>query len=317
MNANNRTSPWMRNVLLAAGVYNILWGAIVVLFPHLLWAKLELPSPTYIELWQCIGMILGVFGVGYIIASFNPIRYWPMVLVGFLGKFFGPIGFALAYFKGTLPLEFGWTILINDIIWLLPFGAILYKLYFQFIYETRPLEEELMFEEEFNQIETNKGWKLKEMSERWPLVIVFLRHFGCTFCREALGDLAQLRYDMQKQGKVLVIVHMSPDDVAASVLAQYQLKDVHHISDMERKLYRYFGLRRGFLYQLFGPKVWFRGVHAGLIKGHGLGPLTGTDGFQMSGIFLFYKGKVKKKFIHRSAADVPNYHSFITTDLAS
>lgn len=315
MESRYTISPWLRNVLLAAGIYNILWGALVVFAPELLWNRMHMPVPNYIELWQCIGMILGVFGVGYIISSFNPVRYWPMILVGFLGKIFGPIGFAISLYKGTLPLEFGWTIVINDLIWLIPFGIILYRVYMQFVSEARPLEEEMMFEEEFNEVETNKGWKLQEMSEKWPLVIVFLRHFGCTFCREALGDLSKLKNDMAKQGKVLVIVHMSPDGEAEEVLKNYQLEDVHHISDIERKLYRYFGLRRGFLHQLFGPKVWIRGVHAGVLKGHGLGPLIGADGFQMPGLFLYHKGKVKKKYIHHSAADVPDYHNFIKTEL--
>lgn len=308
-------SPWLQKVLLVAGIYNILWGTLVVLFPELLWNRMHMPVPNYIELWQCIGMILGVFGLGYVIASFNPVRYWPMVLVGFLGKLFGPIGFAIALYKGTLPLEFGWTIVINDIIWWIPFGLILYRIYMQFVTETKSLEEEVMFEDEFNAVETNRGWKLQEMSEKWPLVIVFLRHFGCTFCREALGDLSDLKNDMAKQGKVLVIVHMSPDDEAADVLKQYQLDDVHHISDIERKLYRYFGLRRGFFHQLFGPKVWIRGIHAGLLKGYGIGPLTGADGHQMPGLFLYHKGKVKKKYIHHSAADVPDYRSFIQAEL--
>lgn len=305
----------MQRVLLVAGIYNILWGTLVVVAPELLWVKMNMPVPNYLELWQCIGMILGVFGLGYVIASFNPARYWPMVLVGFLGKIFGPIGFLLSLQKGTLPLEFGWTIVINDLIWLVPFGLILYRVYMQFVTEARPIEEELMFEEEFNAVETSKGWKLQEMSEKWPLIIVFLRHFGCTFCREALGELSSLRHEMERQGKVLVIVHMSDEDEAADILAQYQLADVHHISDKERKLYRYFGLRRGFLHQLFGPKVWIRGLKAGLIKGYGIGPLTGTDGFQMPGMFLYFKGKVKRKYIHYSAADVPDYNSFIQAEL--
>lgn len=305
-----RFPVWMKHMLAAAGIYNMLWGAMVVLWPHLLWARIGAPSPSPIELWQCIGMMVAVFGVGYFITSFNPIRYWPMVLAGFLGKLFGAIGFGLAWYQGALPQGFGWTILFGDLIWLGPFGLVLREVYLQFVLEVRPLEEEMMFEEEFGHVATNKGWKLQEMSERWPLVVVFLRHFGCTFCREALQDLGRLQDELAAKGKVLVLVHMGNEEEAGAVLAKYGLQDVHHISDNDRRLYRYFGLQRGFLSQLAGPKVWVRGIHAGIIKRHGLNA-SGADAWQMPGIFLYHKGRIRKKFIHRSAADVPDYRSFI------
>ena len=52
-----------------------------------------------------------------------------MVLVGLLGKVFGPIGFLSAVVGGTLPLSFGLTILTNDVIWWLPFALILLRAY--------------------------------------------------------------------------------------------------------------------------------------------------------------------------------------------
>ena len=82
-------------------------------------------QPRYPELWQCIGMIVGVCGVGYIIAAFDAARHWPIVLVGFLGKLFGPIGMAMAVLRQTLPLSFGVANITNDLIWLIPFALVL------------------------------------------------------------------------------------------------------------------------------------------------------------------------------------------------
>jgi len=117
--------PWMRQVLFAAAAYNLFWGTFTVLFPTLpfQWAGME--PPNYPSLWQCIGMIVGVYGSGYAIAAFDPIRHWPLVLVGLLGKVFGPLGFVWAASKGELPWIAGLTILANDIIWWAPFGMIL------------------------------------------------------------------------------------------------------------------------------------------------------------------------------------------------
>ena len=81
--------------------------------------------PHYPEFWQCIGMIVGVYGIGYLIAASDPIRHWPIVFVGFLGKVLGPIGFAEALWSERLPLAFGLNIVTNDLIWWLPFSLIL------------------------------------------------------------------------------------------------------------------------------------------------------------------------------------------------
>jgi hypothetical protein len=120
---------WMKIVLLLAGVYNLAWGAFVVFFPLLpfRWAGME--APRYVEIWQCVGMIVGVYGVGYVVASAHPLRHWPIVLVGLLGKVFGPIGMANAILSGKLPVIAGWVCVFNDLIWWLPFALILWRAY--------------------------------------------------------------------------------------------------------------------------------------------------------------------------------------------
>ena len=85
--------PWMRISLWVAAIYNILWGGLVVFFPLAPFHWAGMHPPNYVELWQCIGMIVGVYGVGYAIAASDLVRHWPIVLVGFLGKVFGPVGF--------------------------------------------------------------------------------------------------------------------------------------------------------------------------------------------------------------------------------
>jgi small multidrug resistance pump len=117
--------PWMQWTLVAAGIYNLAWGSVAILAPKLSFELVGMELPRYLEFWQCIGMIVGVYGIGYLVAATNPIRHWPITLVGLLGKVFGPIGFAEALWSGKLPLAFGWNIITNDLIWWLPFTAIL------------------------------------------------------------------------------------------------------------------------------------------------------------------------------------------------
>jgi hypothetical protein len=120
-----KTPRWATWWLRAAGVYNLAWGGLVIAFPHLLFDLNGIERINYPEIWQCVGMIVGVYGVGYLIAAGDPRRHWPIVLVGLLGKIFGPIGFAVALAKGTFPPAFGLTILTNDLLWWVPFALIL------------------------------------------------------------------------------------------------------------------------------------------------------------------------------------------------
>jgi hypothetical protein len=112
-------------VLQVAGVYNLLWGAFAIVYPNAIFEFAGVPPPNYPELWQCVGMIVGVYGIGYWIAARDPMVHWPIVFVGLLGKVLGPIGFLDAAIHGRLPWAFGWTNLANDLIWWVPFTLVL------------------------------------------------------------------------------------------------------------------------------------------------------------------------------------------------
>jgi hypothetical protein len=85
---------------------------------------------------------------------------------------------------------------------------------------------------------------------------------------------------------------------------------VAQISDPKATLYKAFGLPRGSLRMLFGPKVLWRGFQAGILKRHGVGALAG-DGFQMPGLFLVFHGQILRSFRHQSVADRPDYARFV------
>jgi len=117
----------MRWWLVAAGIYNLIWGMAVVVLPDVPFvaAGMEPLQGTARAIWQCLGMVIGVYGIGYIAASSGPTVHWPIVLVGFLGKIFGPVGFVWTALRGDIPWNFAWTILTNDLIWWIPFAGIL------------------------------------------------------------------------------------------------------------------------------------------------------------------------------------------------
>lgn len=302
---NPTKSPrWMRQVLLAAGAYNIVWGAFAVLFPTAIFQWLGMTHPNYPQFWQGIGMIVGVYGVGYAIAAFDPVRHWPMVLVGLLGKVLGPIGMIPSLWTGALPWTFALNNLTNDIIWWLPFALILKHAWHQF--RTEPDMADLPDEATLlADARTSTGQSLAELSRQRPILLVFLRHAGCTFCREAMADISARRATIEAEGTGIVLVHMGTPDSFASFAATYQLSDLPAVSDPSRRLYRGLGLRRGTFSQLLGWEVLWRGARS-FFSGHGAGRLEG-DGTQLPGAFLIRDGRVLRRFIHANSADRPDY----------
>jgi hypothetical protein len=153
---------------------------------------------------------------------------------------------------------------------------------------------------------TNRGELISELSKKGPVMLVFLRHFGCTFCRETLVELSKIKREADARGIQIVVVHMSRQGYASEVLKIYELEDVAHISDPEQELYREYGLKQAKWWQVFGPNVLFRGVVAGLFKGHLIGKPV-ADPYQMPGIFLLRENRVVTSFVHRYASDRPQY----------
>lgn len=145
------------------------------------------------------------------------------------------------------------------------------------------------------------GRDVERLWHERPVLMVFLRHAGCTFCRETLARLSRVRQEIEQAGTAIVAVHMSHESRAQRLFGFYGLEDLPRISDPECRLYRMFGLRRGTPWQLFGPKVIGRGMKA-LLAGYGIGALDG-DGFQLPGAFLVFRGRIVKAFRAEHAAD--------------
>ncbi len=272
---------WAKKWLIAAGIYNLVWGALVVLFPLVWFDVAGMEAPRYPQLWQCVGMIVGVYGIGYLAAARDPWRHWPIVLVGLLGKIFGPIGFVQAVAEGAFPPAFGLTILTNDLLWWIPFSMMLWgaaKSQYALIGDALPLSTAL------DGAADQHGRSVREISDERPTLALLVRHSGCTFCKEALADLSNQREAIEREGMAIVVVSMSDPESLARAASTAGLGDVHLVSDPQRDLYQALELGRGSFKQLFGPSVWWRGMMA-TMRGHLGGGLDG-DGVQMPGAFV-------------------------------
>lgn len=101
----------------AAAIYNVLWGSVVVMFPNFLFDVLRIARPESPSLFQVVGMMVGVYGYGYYLLARDPARYCGFIWIGLAGKTLGPMGFLWAFWRGELPLAFGWILVFNDLIW--------------------------------------------------------------------------------------------------------------------------------------------------------------------------------------------------------
>lgn len=311
MTQTDRHVPsWMKITLYAAAVYNLTWGSWVIFRPNDMFDWTGIDRPLYPGVWQCVGMIVGVYGIGYAAAATNPMKHWPIVLVGFLGKIFGPIGMLQNVLMvppgtpGRLPGSWLWLNLTNDVIWWVPFGAILYLAFKQ--WNTPASSEVPTIADANHSAITQNGESVSSMSQRGNLLVVFLRHSGCTFCREALADIAKRRGEIESSA-TLLFVHMgSEDESTQKYFAGYGLGDVARVSDPQCKMYRAYELDRGKIGQLFGPSVWWRGFVAAILARHAVGKLGG-DGFQLGGSFLVRNDAIVKAYRNATAADRADY----------
>jgi hypothetical protein len=239
-------------------------------------------------------------GIGCLVASINPLKYWPTVLVGFLSKLLAVVGFAYYAFTGVIPWSMGWFVLINDLVWLVPFSFILWAAVKLMV--GRPVVgEPLSFNDAIEMYRLSDGQTLGEASMQQPLAVVFLRHFGCTFTRQLLKSLESMKELAAQQQVRLVLVHMLEEGEEVEYLNR---GSIERIADPRCDLYRAFGLGKGGFFELFGLRVWLRGAVA-FFRGCGVGLIRG-DGLQMPGAFLLKDQKIVNAQRAQTAADLPN-----------
>jgi hypothetical protein len=109
---------FLKGIFRIAGVYNIFWGAAVALFPNFLFRLFGLPDINYPFIMSGLGMCIGLYGYGYWVVAGDLRRYPQLVVLGFLGKTLGPIGWFWTVLTAGLPLRTMWTNVFNDFIWL-------------------------------------------------------------------------------------------------------------------------------------------------------------------------------------------------------
>jgi hypothetical protein len=118
-----------RAVFLAAGLYNLGWGLYAMADPQWLFRFARMPLQNHPEVFACLGMVIGLYGILYLEVARHPERTWPVAAVGMAGKLLGPLGFAHLLLAGQWPFRAGIIVLTNDLLWWTPFALYLHDVW--------------------------------------------------------------------------------------------------------------------------------------------------------------------------------------------
>ena len=112
---------WHRGVFIAAGIYNISWGLYSVWDPQWLFKFARMPLANYPEIFACLAMVVGLYGIIYFEVARVPERGFLLAAVGLVGKILGPIGLMGLLWRGAWPPRSAILCITNDFIWWIPF----------------------------------------------------------------------------------------------------------------------------------------------------------------------------------------------------
>ena len=154
---------------------------------------------------------------------------------------------------------------------------------------------------------TESGKTLLELVDERPVLLVFLRHFGCAFCRQAIDDVSRIRPELTSRGVQVAFVHLGSPERAKPYFDYYKLSDVERVSNPDGSLYRdpVFALARVSVFQLFRPAVWIAWVRGAIFK-YRIGLLK-EDIQQMPGVFFLKDRAIANLYRHHAIADRPDY----------
>lgn len=137
--------------------------------------------------------------------------------------------------------------------------------------------------------------RLSDLWRQRPIVLVFVRHSGCTLCLDHAVVLRNVSPEIQAAGGDVVLVTMDDPEHLHVFKQRWQLPFVC-LADPQQVGYRAFGCPRGSLFAIAGPAMWWRAIKS--LFRHGAGRVRG-DPWQLPGSFVIdTDGRLQ--FVHRS-----------------
>jgi hypothetical protein len=106
-----------RRFFVAAGIYNLVWGAFSVFDPQWFFRVSDMAAANHPQIFATLGMVIGLYGILYLEVARVPERGWMIAAVGLAGKVLGPIGLIYLTLVGVWPAKTLVIAVTNDFIW--------------------------------------------------------------------------------------------------------------------------------------------------------------------------------------------------------
>ncbi|HZH99451.1 MAG TPA: peroxiredoxin-like family protein [Fimbriimonadaceae bacterium] len=144
-------------------------------------------------------------------------------------------------------------------------------------------------------LSTGEAVPLQSLYSHERLALVFLRHFGCLFCKEHVAQLRRL-----PECNIAFVTLGTPEQTEEF---RKKMNSPHKfISDPEKKLHRLFDLKPGGMAQVINPHVIVRSISA-MFSGF-MNSLSGVSQLDLPGVFVIdTDGSVSWEHRGRDVAD--------------
>ncbi len=101
--------------------------------------------------------------------------------------------------------------------------------------------------------------RLGDLWRDQPAVLIFLRHYGCVFCRDHAVQVHRARHRFAAAGARLVAIGLGTP-AQATQFREDQGVDIPLLVDPDRRSYGAAGAKTGTLSELVGPRMILRGL---------------------------------------------------------
>lgn len=145
--------------------------------------------------------------------------------------------------------------------------------------------------------------RLRDLWRDGPAVIVWLRQFGCPFCRAYSVELNRMRDRFTAAGARIVLVGQGTPEDAARFRRHVRI-GLPVLTDRDRVTYLWAGTKLATLDELIGPLVFGRGLLRMARQGVFIGRNTADEAQLGGSIVVTRNGRVSFSHISTDASDV-------------
>ncbi|MBS1718013.1 MAG: redoxin domain-containing protein [Armatimonadetes bacterium] len=164
------------------------------------------------------------------------------------------------------------------------------------------------------EFKTQDGVSLAEHAKQGTVMLVFLRHFGCIFCKQTVARIVSLLPELKTLGVTPIFIHQESEG-AEAFFSQFSAEYMLRVADPSYRLYQHFGIPKVRFVDVVSPSAMLAGLSA---YRAGFRQTNATaDPSQMPGLVILQPGKAEYRHQFKHAGDQPDYLGLIKQVRAS